>query len=241
VTVSGTDATSTLPSSPGPDAQEAGRRPARRPQRASTTLTEQQVVDAALQIAREEGIDALTMRRLSRELGVSPMAAYYYIKSKEELLDLMAAKALADIRVPSGTDLPWHVRLRMLIDRVDSQLRHYRGVRDVLLERMRSTQAHVMRGMMELLDEAGFDDASIVMAYAMIHTYLFGRYRVSMPSRTGSAAGLTSDDIISRIEPAVGELHGRDYYEFGVDTIIAGLRAKLAAQQARPTDAGGVD
>jgi TetR/AcrR family tetracycline transcriptional repressor len=195
--------------------------------RSVPALTEQQVVEAALRIVRADGIDALTMRRLSRELNVSPMAPYYYVESKEALLDLMAARALADIRLPARTDLPWDARLRMLIDRVDSELRHYRGVRDVLLARMHSTQRHVMRGMMELLQEAGFDDASIVMAYAMVHTYLFGRYRVSMPAASEAADWRPGDDILARIQPVVAGLHGHDYYEFGIDTIIAGLRTRL--------------
>lgn len=204
---------------------------AARPRRAAPSLTEQDIVDAALRIISGEGLDGLSMRRLSRELGVSTMAAYHYVANKEQLLDLVAARVLADISVPGGADLPWHVRLRMLIDRIYTELRHHRGVGEVLLERMHSTQAHVMRGMMELLDEAGFDDASILTAYAMVHTYLFGRYRVTLAGKAGSGKSASQpDDIMTRLEPTLRSLRGQDFYEFGVDTIIAGLRAQLAAQ-----------
>jgi TetR/AcrR family tetracycline transcriptional repressor len=195
---------------------------------ARTTLTEQQIVDAALRVIRSDGLDALTMRRLSRELGVSPMAAYYYVTNKQELLDMVAARALADIVPPAQRSLAWHVRLRILIDRVDTELRHYRGVEAVLLERMHTTQRHVMRAMMELLDEAGFDDASIVMAYATVHTYLFGRYQVVLAAAEPGASRSGDDtDIVERLMPAVSALRGRDYYEFGVETVVAGLRAQL--------------
>jgi AcrR family transcriptional regulator len=64
------------------------------------SLTEAAIVDAALQVIRRSGVEALWMRALSRELGMSPMAAYYYPASKEELLDLVA-RALADVGVPA--------------------------------------------------------------------------------------------------------------------------------------------
>jgi TetR/AcrR family tetracycline transcriptional repressor len=201
---------------------------ARRPR---STLTEEQIVEAGLRVIRADGLDGLTMRRLSRELGVSAMAAYHYVANKQELLDIVAARALADITVPD-TSLSWHVRLHMLIDRIDAELRHYRGVEEVLLERMHSTQRHVMRAMMELLAEAGFDNAGIVMAYATVHTYLFGRYRVALagPPNVDPHVG-DEHDIVDRLRPTVASLRGRDYYEYGVETVIAGLRAQLRKQR----------
>jgi AcrR family transcriptional regulator len=200
------------------------------PKRTRTLLTEDQIVAAALQVIRRDGLDGLSMRRLSSELGVSPMAAYYHVANKEELLDLVAARALADINVPTNRDLAWHLRLRILIDRIDGQLRFYRGVGEVLLDRMHSTQRHIMRGMQELFEEAGFDDAGIVMAYATVHTYLFGRYRVSAQRPSMPAEDSGEPDIVARLRPTVATLRGRDYYEFGVDTLIAGLQAQLEAR-----------
>jgi len=199
------------------------------------SLTETAVVDAAMQIIRRSGVDSLTMRALSRELGMSPMAAYYYVANKDELLDLLAARALADIPVADAADAPWPVRLRALVDRIDKALRDYRGVGEVLLDRIHRTQQHVMRAIMEILAEAGFADDEVAMAYALIHTYLFGRYRVTMtspPPVDGPPADGT--DIVSRVGPLSAKLQGRDYYDFGVDTLIRGLESRLAAPPTRP-------
>ena len=165
---------------------------------------------------------------------MSAMAAYYYVANKEELLDLVAARALADIRVPEPTGTAWPLRLRTLIDEVDEALRSYRGVGEVLLDRMHRTQKHVMRAIMEILSEAGFPDADVAMAYALIHTYLFGRYRVTMtaPPPAEDAVG-DPDDVVSRVAPLSAGLHGRDYYDFGVDTLIKGLQTRLAATTGR--------
>ena len=201
------------------------------------SLTEAAIVDAALRIVRRSGVDSLSMRALSRELGMSPMAAYYYVANKEELLDLLAARALADIPVAGAADEPWPVRLRVLVDRIDKALRDYRGVGEVLLDRMHRTQQHVMRAVMEILAEAGFADDEVAMAYALIHTYLFGRYRVTMTAPP-PADGFPADgtDIVSRVGPLSAKLHGRDYYDFGVDTLIRGLESRLSA--APPTRTG---
>jgi TetR/AcrR family transcriptional regulator, tetracycline repressor protein len=52
-------------------------------------LSREQVVDAALGIADREGPEALGIRRVARELGVTPMALYRYVESKEDLLHLL--------------------------------------------------------------------------------------------------------------------------------------------------------
>lgn len=197
----------------------------------SSTLTEDVIVDAALAIVRRDGVDALSMRALSRELGVSAMAAYYYVANKQELLDLVATKALAKILTDDLGDDPWPVRLRALIDRIDATLRQHRGVGEVLLDRMHSTQRDVMRAVMTLLSDAGFSDIDVVKAYAMIHTYLFGRYRVTMESIPRHDQVIDPDDIVARASVISADLHGADYYDFGVETLIRGLQTRVPEPQ----------
>lgn len=216
---------------------------------ATRSLTEASIVDAALRVIERDGVDGLSMRALSRELGVSAMAAYYYVKSKEELLDLVAAQVLADIAAPASPGLEWPARLRLLIDQIESALRHHRGLGDLLLDRMHNTQRHIMRAIMELLSEAGFEDADVVMAYALIHTYLFGRYRVTTqpppkpawPAESEAEPAENDEDIVSRIRPLFPKLRGRDYYDFGIETLIQGLQQQLAGRRgarAEPTSRG---
>src|SRR5882724_7082554 len=51
-----------------------------------TRLTKQAVVQRALALADSDGLDALTIRRLATDLGVTPMALYWHFRNKEELL-----------------------------------------------------------------------------------------------------------------------------------------------------------
>jgi AcrR family transcriptional regulator len=59
-------------------------------------LSLESIVGAALVIADDEGLSALTMARVAQELEVTTMATYRYIPSKEELIDLMIDAAFAD-------------------------------------------------------------------------------------------------------------------------------------------------
>lgn len=69
-----------------------------------TPLTRKRIVNAALEIVDRDGLKALSMRRLGRELGTDPMAVYYHIPNKEALLDGIVEAVMADIDV--GVDDP---------------------------------------------------------------------------------------------------------------------------------------
>ncbi|MRG60086.1 TetR family transcriptional regulator [Agromyces sp. CFH 90414] len=60
-----------------------------------------EVVDAAIQIADEEGIEALSMRRVADRLGLKPMSVYTYVPGKAELIDLMVDRAAGEAPRPA--------------------------------------------------------------------------------------------------------------------------------------------
>jgi AcrR family transcriptional regulator len=197
------------------------------------TLTEEQIVDAALDIIRAEGLDALSMRRLSRELGRSAMAPYWYVNDKRELLDLVARKLLSEVELPEPDSGPWEERLRAVVTGIDGRLHAHPGIATVLLERMRSTDRRLMNGILEILQSAGFKGADIFLSYAMIHTYLFGRYQVvelDTPDPSEVDPG-ELEDTLATLVPHLTGLRGRDFFNYGLDTIIEGLRAQLAAKK----------
>ena len=74
-------------------------------------LTVGQVVDAAITLADDEGLDAVSMRRVAQELGVVPMTLYTYVPDKAALLDLMLDAVY--LRMPREDTSPasWRERL----------------------------------------------------------------------------------------------------------------------------------
>jgi AcrR family transcriptional regulator len=78
-------------------------------------LNRDRVLRAAVSLADEIGVDALSMRRFAQELGVVPMALYKHVANREELLDGMVETIIGEIDSP---ELPgdWRsaVKLRVL-------------------------------------------------------------------------------------------------------------------------------
>jgi TetR/AcrR family tetracycline transcriptional repressor len=75
-------------------------------------LTRDEIVSAALGLADRDGMEALGIRRVARELGVTPMALYRYVESKEELLDLLRESLWSRLDLKASRDLTWRNELR---------------------------------------------------------------------------------------------------------------------------------
>ncbi len=193
------------------------------------SLSEGEIVEAALRVVRTDGVAKLSMRRLSRELGVSPMAPYYYVADKSELLDLVAAAALAGVHAPRmGT---WQERLRNIIDQVDEKLRKHPGLGDLMIEQVLDKQIDILAAVIEILFDAGFSERNALQAYATIHVFVFGR------ARTVKAPALPPRDqlpaAVARVLEHTAEMRPKHLYNFGVQTLIDGLEAQLVRAQAR--------
>ena len=80
----------------------------------------------ALRVADAEGLEAVSMRRIAGELGVGTMTLYYYVRTKDELIELMQNAMMAEVLVPDG-ELPadWRRALEAIAGRTrDTILRH---------------------------------------------------------------------------------------------------------------------
>ncbi|MDQ3146433.1 MAG: TetR/AcrR family transcriptional regulator C-terminal domain-containing protein [Actinomycetota bacterium] len=78
-----------------------------------TALSRQVIVTTALELLDQEGLGALSMRRLADALGVGTMSVYSYVADKADLIDGVAECVLADVRLPSPGD-PWVESTRRL-------------------------------------------------------------------------------------------------------------------------------
>src|SRR5580658_8382817 len=100
--------------------REHGARPPRR----ASGLSRDEIVRAAIAIADAEGPDAISMRRIARELGAGVMSLYWYVASKEELLELIldAVAGEAVLPEPSGG---WRRDLRLAACQERAMLRQH--------------------------------------------------------------------------------------------------------------------
>src|SRR5262249_43559728 len=89
------------------------------------TLSHAQIAAAAIRIADREGLDAVSMRRVAAELGAGTMSLYRYVRTKDELHDLMRDTVAGEDDVPAKPSGHWRADLSVLAHQMRaSALRH---------------------------------------------------------------------------------------------------------------------
>lgn len=131
------------------------------PAMARTALTLAAVVDGALALADAEGLAAVTVRRLAGELGVTPMALYWHVRSKDELLDGMAAGVLERVDRSVDPAAPWQEQLRSLLGSLVAALRAHPAAAVLVATRTVSSEEglRVTETLLDVLRRGGFPPA----------------------------------------------------------------------------------
>ncbi|PNE42186.1 GntR family transcriptional regulator [Streptomyces noursei] len=97
--------------SSGTDAAPGGTSRGRSAREGDGALTRERIVRAGVEVADGEGLRALSMRRVAAEFGVSSMALYRHVGSKDELVMQMADAAFAEVRLPEPAPTGWRDRM----------------------------------------------------------------------------------------------------------------------------------
>jgi TetR/AcrR family transcriptional regulator, tetracycline repressor protein len=140
------------------------------------TISRQQVVDAAENIVARGDFDSMTVRSLAAELGVSPMALYRHVRSKDDLLIEVVDRLLARRWQPRGRKANWRAWTAEAAERMRGFLIDQPAALYVYLQHPVVSPASVARmgAMLDVLRAAGFDDRGAHRAYAAVHTYTLG-------------------------------------------------------------------
>jgi AcrR family transcriptional regulator len=218
-------------------------------------LTRDAVVERALQVADAEGLEAVTIRRLGQELGVTPMALYWHVKNKEELLDAMGDRLFADLHVDLPDDAPWDRQLRDVVRALVDVLRVHPTCVDLAFRRIFATPEGraVAERTFRVLREAGFGprETADIASHALQTSVML------VLSEPGAEPGRTAEDVTEQLDrkragltqlpaeeyPYIREmaeymLHCDDmpaYYAFGIDVFVAGVRSMLAELEPAPS------
>jgi len=200
-------------------------------------------VRAVVALADETGLDLFSMRRLSQELGVVPMALYKHVANKEELLDGMVDVVFGEIETPS-TEHDWRCALRRRALSVREALKRHTwaiGLMEVRHPGPANLRHH--DGVMGSLREAGFSFEAAIHAYSVQDAYVYGfalqeeTLGLEKPEDVGVAAqrraeavgGLDEYPYLAEIAAKIPE-SGYDpdvEFEWGLDLILDGLERHL--------------
>jgi len=77
----------------------------------------EQITEAAIKIADAEGLEAVSMRRIAREVGAGAMSLYRYLGSKDDLVELMMDAVEAEDPLPDKPSGDWRADVRQIAER----------------------------------------------------------------------------------------------------------------------------
>jgi len=141
------------------------------------TLSRDAVLDAALGLADEGGLGAVSMRRLASRLGIEAMSLYNHVSGKADLLDGIASRVFEAITVPDAS-LPWDERVRVLTQGCYEAMRaHPAVVRALVAEAANPRSAgalSVIDAILGALFDAGLDERDAARGYRSLLGLVFG-------------------------------------------------------------------
>jgi len=207
-------------------------------------LTREQVIDAALRLMDDEGLDAVSMRRVAREVGVEAMSLYNHVRDKEDLLDGVVERIMAEFVFPEASpDSDPMSYGRKIARGWRSLLKTHPNVMALFAHRhkpMRSIDSlRPMEVALRALREMGLPVEDSVKAFQVIGGYIMGY--VMMESGAMFTPGDDEDaDAFARQIPAeelpcvaaaipfMADCDVDAQFEFGLDLMLEGLRARSA-------------
>lgn len=209
-------------------------------------LTRDDIIRATADLIARIGTRNVSMRRLAREFDVTATALYYHFKDKQELLEQTADWIITELSHASDDDAPWTERLRVLLVEQNRLLQRYPGLSRLLLEYRDSTAAMRWQEMfLRILLDAGFRGSAAVRAFGIIALHINPQFLLDDPGTASPSIATAQEPLKQRLRdrqrefPALielaGELEAMSFdamYEAGVDSLVRGLEAELAAQPA---------
>jgi AcrR family transcriptional regulator len=162
-----------------------------------TPLNRQRALQAAVELADNEGIEALSMRKLASRLGVVPMALYRHVVNKEDLLDGMVEAVYSELDVPTGMD--WRATMRQRATSMREALRRHPWAVE-LMETSSPGPANLHyhnAGIACLREQAGLTVRTAIDAYNLMDsfTYGFALQEKTLPSDIAAAAETRRQDL----------------------------------------------
>jgi AcrR family transcriptional regulator len=226
--------------------EEIATRPRREP------LTRERVIEAALRIMDAEGLDAVTMRRIGRELGVEAMSLYNHVRDKDDILDGMSEAVMSQFEMPAPTK-DWSRDARAMAREWRRLLGLHPGVMQLLAERHKPLEGMAayrpMNAALETFFRAGLKPREAAQAFNAFGGYIMGFVMMEQGLMPGHAedhaqqheamARTLRDAGFTRLGECFryfGECPTDEQFEFGLDLMVRGLKARAeqrASQAAR--------
>ena len=201
-------------------------------------LTRERVLREAIRIADEDGLEALSMRRLGQALGVEAMSLYHHVANKSDLMNGILDVVTGEIELPA-TGSPWKPALRATaISAHHVYLRHAWAANLTLAAGTGAGRYRYMESILRCLREGGFSAEMAHHAYHALESHIVGftLWLVGISASLAAAGDEELEGVVRSFETTFPYLyehagqHGVERgpdepteFEFGLDLILDGL------------------
>jgi AcrR family transcriptional regulator len=197
------------------------------------SLTSARLASAALAVIDRDGLDALTMRAVAKELGMATMSLYRYVSDRRELEVLVVDHVLAgvDTTPPAGH---WRAQLRVLLRRLCTAVRGHPRVVPLMLRHRQSSPASLgwVEATLAVLTSAGFLGRERVVAQRTVVAFLLGalqneHYASLAGPGTAAMARVSKEDypLLAATAEEGRKVSVDEEFDSGLDIVLRGLIA----------------
>lgn len=212
--------------------------------RLRTPLTRERILRGALAIVDRDGLEALSMRKLGAELGVEAMSLYNHVSSKDELLEGVTGILLQDIELPDPSVGDWTDSMKTgLLSFRSLLLEHPRFIPIIQSKPDVTPEAFApIEFSLDLLRRAGFEPEDALKAHWALIGYTLGHVSFQTSSAFSDKESAQSHIALRHealpekefprlfeVLPYLAECDFDAGFEFGLDTLLAGLKQKLVS------------
>jgi AcrR family transcriptional regulator len=193
-------------------------------------LDADEIVTAAVEIFRESGLDAVSMRSVSSRLGVSPVPLYSRIGNKDALVDAIADRLLADLAPVAEDGEPWDQYAVRWARELRARLRHARDSR-LILWPGRDAYVEASRPLVECMRRDGLAADAAVQACRLLTwaTVGFGAVEAGVePPRTSRRGSRPGGDP-GGVDPAEVDT----LFDLHVRYVVEGISRDAASERPR--------
>jgi AcrR family transcriptional regulator len=211
---------------------------------ARTPLSRDRILETALGLVDEGGLDALSMRKLGQALGFEAMSLYNHVANKDEVIDGILDLVLEEGEPPSPSG-DWDDAVRESAISVHNALRRHPWAPPAVMApgRIRPARLRYMDSLLGRLRKAGFSAEATYHAYHVLDGHIFGfslwEAAHSFSDEDASELAASLDRLIPVEEYPHLREHGEQHFsegahhdvsafELGLDLILDGLRRMRA-------------
>jgi AcrR family transcriptional regulator len=224
-----------------------------------TPLSRARVIEAGVALADQDGIEALSMRKLAATVGVEAMSLYNHVANKDELLDGMVERVMGQVYV-AAEDGAWQTELRRRALSLHEMLLRHPWAATLIESRWSGPDQLVSsNALLGCMRRAGFSVGLAFRALMTLDSYLYGFVfqEVTWPHRSSELPQVIDDRLpevpaaelphlvemmrhVADSAPRRSAETHREYraeLEFGLDLVLYGLERALRHERSELSNA----